>query len=243
MNWTLAYNGLEKTMGDWGLAQVRRKLVSQGTDEVTFHTPDAAADAAPLFPYKATVTLWRDRQVDDQGNWTGGTPWFQGLVTQIPRSGGPDAESMSYRISGPWWYLDNLVFLQPWQQILLTIGTAGNPLLGQSQSSHLYLNLDSLSSLNALNIVKITTGQQIVAALNWCLAPFVSANVTPPFQVGRITPAVDVPIDEAHDITCAEVIHKMLRWTPDAVAFFDYTTVPPTFHCVRRADMAVVNLS
>ena len=70
-----------------GLAQIKRTLVSQGVDEVTFRAADALADAAPLFPYKTTVTLWRDRQLDNHGNWTGGTTWFQGLVTQIPRNG------------------------------------------------------------------------------------------------------------------------------------------------------------
>ncbi|HZQ46822.1 MAG TPA: hypothetical protein VFC07_07425 [Verrucomicrobiae bacterium] len=244
MNWTLEYNGVEKTLADFGLAQVRRTLVSQGIDELTFRAVGAAADAAPLFPYKATVTLWRDRQRDSQGDWSGGTTWFQGLVTQVPRNGSLDAESMAYKVSGPWWYLENLVFLQAYQQILLGVGAPpGNPVIGSGVSSHLFMNLDSLAPVGpTLQVGKLTTGQQILAALDWCLAPFLDANTTPPFQIGRITPGVDVPIDEVRDITCAEVIHKMLRWSPDAVAYFDYTTMPPTFNCLRRAEMAVVNL-
>ena len=29
----------------------------------------------------------------------------------------------------------------------------------------------------------------------------------------------------------------MLRWSPDAVTWFDYTTSPPTFHCDARANL------
>src|SRR5262249_34743621 len=131
-----------------------------------------------------------------------------------------------------------------YQKILLGVGSPlGNAITGPGMSSHLFMNLDSLAPVGStLNVGKLTTGQQILAALDWCLAPFVNANVPPPFQIGRITPNVDVPIDEVRDITCAEVIHKMLRWSPDAVTYFDYTTTPPTFHCLRRADMNIVNL-
>ncbi|MEM8826495.1 MAG: hypothetical protein AAGD40_06170, partial [Pseudomonadota bacterium] len=33
------------------------------------------------------------------------------------------------------------------------------------------------------------------------------------------------------------VIRKMLRWTPDAVAYFDYASSPPTLHIRRRASL------
>lgn len=82
---------------------------------------------------------------------------------------------------------------------------------------------------------------QIIEALNWALKPFATSGQFP-FQIGTVSPNVDCPIDEVRDITCAEVIHKMLRWTPDAVTWFDYSTSPPTFNCktpqrtrVRRA--------
>ena len=149
---------------------------------------------------------------------------------------------MNYRVAGPWWYLENLVFQQPYQNIFLGYSVAGDPtspaIFGQANSSHLFLNQASVP--NALQ--KITTGQQIIEAVNWALKPFITAGITPPFQIGAVTPSADVPIDEVRDITCAEVIHKMLRWSPDAVTYFDYSTSPPTFNCVRRADMTAVNL-
>ena len=83
----------------------------------------------------------------------------------------------------------------------------------------------------------ITTGQQIIEALNWALKPFTDAGAPAPFQVGTVSPALLPPFTEVRDITCAEVLHKMLRWSPDAVTSFDYTTSPPTFHCDVRANL------
>jgi hypothetical protein len=240
MNWTIVYKGVEKTLADWDLSQVTRKLVSQGADELTFKANGAPADNAPLFAQKATLTLYRNR-IGSGTTWSGGMPWFQGLVIQVPRAGSPDSESMSYKIAGPWWYLDNLVFQQPYQNIFLGYAVANDPttaIYGVASSSHLFLNQAPVS--NALQ--KINTGQQIIEALNWALNPFVTSGAPLPFQIGAITPVVDVPIDEVRDITCAEVIHKMLRWTPDAVAWFDYTTSPPTFNCKQRPQLTSVNL-
>ena len=242
MNWTIACNGTEKILADWGLSRVTRRLVSQGQDELTFLADGTAADSPPLFAHGMTLTLWRDRLMDSSGNFSGGMSWFNGLVTQVPRAGAPDAESLLYRVAGPWWYLDNQVFQQPYQNIFLGYATPGDPrtapLYGQAHSSHLFLN----QGLSGSALLKITTGQQIIEALNWALKPYVDANAAPPFQIGAVTPSVDVPIDEVRDITCAEVIHKMLRWTPDAVTWFDYTTTPPIFNCKRRAELATVNL-
>jgi hypothetical protein len=243
MNWTIACNGVEKSLADWGLMQLKRALVSQGQDALTFKADGSPADGAALFaPYGPWITLWRDRAQNSDGSFSGGTSWFQGVITQVPRAGAPDAESMLYKAAGPWWFLEHIVFQQPYQNIFLGYATPGDPatapLYGQANSSHLFLN----QGLSGSAFLKVTTGQQIVEALNWALKPFTDAGATPPFQIGSVTPAVDVPIDEVRDITCAEVIHKMLRWSPDAVTWFDYTTIPPTFNCKRRAELNTVNL-
>ena len=64
-----------------------------------------------------------------------------------------------------------------------------------------------------------------------------------PITVGTITPNVTVPYAEALDRSCAEVIRNLLRWTPDAVVAFDYTTTPyPTLSIRLRADAPVISL-
>jgi hypothetical protein len=240
MLWTISCNGVEKTLATWGITQLRRRLVSQDSDTLTFKADGSPSDSAPLFaPFGPWLTLYRNRTQNSDGTFSGGTSWFQGIVTQVPRAGAPDAESMQYRVAGPWWYLDNKVFQQAYENIYLGFAVGGVPQYGTGYSSHIFLN-QTVPSGSAL--LKINSGQQIIEALNWTLKPFTDAMVTPPFQIGTITPAVDVPIDEVRDITCAEVIHKMLRWSPDAVTWFDYTTTPPTFNCIRRTDMTATNV-
>ena len=39
-----------------------------------------------------------------------------------------------------------------------------------------------------------------------------------------------IPFDEVKDVTCTEAFRKMAHWHPDAVAWFDYTTTPPTLY-------------
>jgi hypothetical protein len=245
MNWTLDLDGDERTFAEWGFSQLQRKRVSQGTDEVTFVADARNVDAADLFtPFSDTLIIRRDRIRDSGSLWSGGTKWFEGIVIQIPRRGSPNEENNSYVLAGPWWYLDNLVFEKTFNILdhyTVPADPTSEKVYRQVYMSHCFLNLASTAPETPLG--KQTTGQQITEALNWARKPFVDASATPPFQIGTITPDVDPPFDEVRDITCAEVIHKMLRFSPDAVTWFDYATSPPTFHCKRRADLAEVNLA
>ena len=238
--WTIANAGTEKTLADWGLSNPVRTLVSQGQDELTLKASSASVDSTPAFAYQSTITLYRNRTITNTGGvltYSGGTIWFVGLVLQTPRIGAAGDEGISYKAAGPWWYLDNIVFQQVYKNVFLGL-VSGSPTYGNENSSHLFLNQGFTTSAPFWG--KITSGDQITAALNWALAPFSSGA---PFQIGTIGPALDIPIDEVRDITCAEVIRKMLRWSPDAVTWFDYTTSPPTFNCVQKASLSAVNLA
>ncbi len=242
MIWTLKYNGTEKTLAAWGLIQVQRTLLSQGVDELSFVADGQPADAAPLFPFESTVVLQRDRTQNTDGSFSGGSVWFSGLVTQIPRSGAPDAERNAYKVSGPWWYLDRRVFEKTFNVFngYAVPGDTSTATFIKVFVSWCYLFL--VPSSPGVPLGKQTTGQQIIEALTWALKPFTDNSVTPPFQIGTVTPDLDVPIQEVKDITCAEVIKMCLRWSPDAVTYFDYTTSPPTFNCKRRSDFTPVNM-
>jgi hypothetical protein len=244
MNWTISCAGTEKLVADWGFTQLKRKLVSQGQDELTFVADGAAVDAvSPFTPFSSIITLWRDRQLDSSGDWTGGAIWFVGIIIQIPCRGAPDAESNAYKAAGPWWYLDTRVFEKTFNIIdhLATPGNLNSAVYVQKSFSHCFLNIGATPAFSQFNM--ITTGAQIVEALNWALKPFTDADAAPPFQIGTVSPALLPPFTEVRDITCAEVVNKMLRWSPDAVTWFDYTTTPPTFHCDVRANLTSVNLS
>jgi len=213
--WTIIdAGGTEKSVADWGLGAVTRELVNQLPDVVTFRAADLASDADPVFAYGSTIRLLRD-----------GVPWFYGRVIQVPGRASGKVEEQLYRVAGPWWYLENLVFQQTWQvtngtEVTLTPTTKSRLVLGQAPDG-----------------TKFSTGAAIGEVLAYATARGV------PIAVGTITPNVTVPYAEVLDRSCAEVIRNLLRWTPDAMAAFDYTTAPyPTLSIRLRADAPVISL-
>ena len=151
-----------------------------------------------------------------------GVPWFVGRVTSVPATGTARAESQRYELSGPWWYLEKLVCRQEWK-------FRGGTLT--SRVSRLILG-------QALDGSRLTTGQVIAETLQYAI------DCGAPLQIGTIDPALAAPLDEVKDVTCAEVIRKMLRWHPDCVCWFDYaTTGGPTFHCRARSSLPAATLT
>ncbi len=210
MTWYLKIGAYKKSFADWGLGQLRRCLQSQAADTVTFSAIGANFDADELAAaFGDPITIYRDDAI-----------WFQGIITKIPRSGSDSAESMQYEVSGPWWYLENLVFRQLWNI------NGGDPvyssrvILGQAQ------NGDRIAS----NLV-------IEEALAYAI------GASAPFQIGDIQATLQIPYDEQKDISCAEVVRTVLRWNPDCIAFFDYATSPATLHIRNRAGLTAVNLA
>src|SRR5712692_2033996 len=208
MSWTLLYGGAEKSFADWGLSQLTRSLVSQDADKASFVADGAALDSAQQFDYGATVVIKKN-----------GIVWFVGRVITIPRQGSGRAESLRYELAGPWYYLQQIIYQQTW------ISYLNNQKQASQFTSHLLLNV------NPANGQIITTGAQILAALNYAIAQGA------PFQIGAVTSALYPALDEVRDMTCAEVIRKQLRWHPNAVTWWDYTAVDvkgassPKFNC------------
>ncbi len=97
-------NGVEKSVADWGLCGLTRERINQMPDMVTFRAEATPSDADPIFAHGSTVRLFQN-----------GTPWFYGRVVQVPGRASAKAEEQLYRLAGPWWYLENLVFQQTWQ--------------------------------------------------------------------------------------------------------------------------------
>lgn len=227
MTWSLL-NNIERTLEAWGISNLTRNLVSQGQDTVLFEISNLACDAPlPIAEY-TTCIIKRD-----------GVPWFHGLVIGAVRSGGPYAERISYQLAGPWWYLENLVYQQKWYSVVDPTALTKSKVGGYK--SHVLLN-------QGTNGASLTTGQQIADAVQFAIdsgapiAPVATYNPDP-VAIDLLMPAVKVPFSEDRDITCSEVIRKMLRWTPDAVTWFDYSVTPPAFRCRRRESLTPVTIS
>jgi hypothetical protein len=71
--------------------------------------------------------------------------------------------------------------------------------------------------------------------------PSPSSGTAPTFQIGTIMPAMAAmtgPYFEVTDMKCGEIIRKILRYLPDVVQWFDFTTSPPTLNFNHRANLA-----
>lgn len=150
-----------------------------------------------------------------------GAAWFVGRVTRTPASADPRAHRHTYELGGPWWHLEHLVYQQPWMfRGGTTTALLSKLILGQ-----------------ALDGSARTSGQVIADALDYAIA------AGAPFQRGVVLDGFNVPLDQVSDVTCAEVIRKMLRWHPDAVLWFDYSTDPlPTVHVRARGELTAAAL-
>ena len=100
MTWYLSYQGVKKPLADWRIYDVNRRVLNQGTDTLSFKTE---ANDVP-FKYDETIEIFNDE-----------TRWFYGRIVQIPCQFSSNEESKSYRVSGPNWYLEHLIFQQSWQ--------------------------------------------------------------------------------------------------------------------------------
>ncbi|MDD5676579.1 MAG: hypothetical protein PHW60_01130 [Kiritimatiellae bacterium] len=247
MSWLLTYNGTTKSFAEWGLSNLRRSRVSQAEDTVSFTAP-GLYDAAELFPYGSTITL--SYKNDSSGAVA---PWFYGRVVQVPRSGSGTEESMDYELAGPWWFLDNLVYQQIWsagmrpQPYTLAEDEVklGEETIGETPDEVVYDLIGVYKSRVILGQDPAgdprSSGEVITDVINYAIASGAPIQLDPE---DPIEPDLEIPFDEQQDITCAEAIRRMLRWSPDAVTWFDYSTTPyPTFHCARRSALESLSLA
>jgi hypothetical protein len=264
MAWTLATGSTEKTFESWSFGKVKRRRVSQQIDTCTFtHFQSESLNASPVIPIFSQCKIWMNRAVDLSGHFTGGTIFFQGLITEIGASGDGGSQSTNYTLSGPWWYLTNKVYKQVWKAWFSAVHAANgstNPTPTGTQgvdwvidndnyfilikTSHLVLN-QRIPDPTVTLYNKSSTGQQIRDAIQFAIdegAPiqigdeFPDPNWTIDQAIASNTgcPNFDVPLSVEQEVVCSDVIKKMLRWSPDAPIWFDYTTVPPTVHCLQR---------
>lgn len=250
--WTLKNGSTTQSLADWGIQDFELSRPSFGLEVVTPLANGRAIDAALLWPANSAVTIYKD-----------GVPYFQGTVRRVRFSGSNSGESHQYQIAGPWWYLEELTFKQDY---LITVGlkNPSDPSQGFNTETRYLCGLFLCQYLDPFGSVLgfLNTGQQIAKILQWAIKPFTDAAAPAPFQFGAVSPitgvdgfsmavggttpnvplAVNAPLDQVKNITCAEAIRKMFRWSPDCVAWFDHSTTPPTFYCKPRAALAAFNL-
>lgn len=182
------------------------------------------------------LTLTRAAKWDEDWTWAygeeisievGAETIFRGWCRQLPSSGTDGKESQRYVFTGPSWFLDRLVYQQEWK--VRSVENDPESTWAARAFARIRAGLTALGA-------KQNTGATILDVLNYA----VSAGK--PITPGVILTGVDAPTDQFDQATCWEVIQRMLRWTPDAVAWWDYSVNPPALHIRRRADLTAVSL-
>lgn len=200
---------------DNNLAGLGLTILTQSPDQLKF-TQTTDYDADPLYDYLDKVTLKRD-----------GARFFEGQITDIRRSGSAQSERIDYTVNGPWWQLEQIIVEQDFVRRLLPNKpqdrddiTEGNVTLAR-----LILGTD-------INGARLHSGEVITEFVNYALTKMGEAAL---FQLGTVGIDTEFPFEEVSTITAAEAISRVLRYNPDVVESFDYSTNPATLNFQRRA--------
>ena len=228
MNWKLQHKvtggeDTTKTFAEWGLGPPTMTFVNQGRDTANFAAPGRATDAVNLFQLGAggmnhSITIKREE-----------TSVFVGVITDAPRNGDGGREDNRFTLAGPWWLLEELIYEQTWKS--WNGGGAINPTLIDVWSSHLFLG-------QAANGTYLTNSQ-VVADVIAFAAPviFASTGMVISADLAEFT-GISFPVSEIRDVSCAEAIRKVLRYTPDAKLWWDYSSGNPVMRVARRSQLA-----
>jgi len=214
MAWYLSINGGEHlSFSELGLSRLKRTIRSQEAGRFTFTADGADADSDALAAEGTICTVWQDAEA-----------FFTGRLHRIPRQGSGGAESIDYELLDAWNDFEKNVYQQQWN-VIESVDESGHPTLAAEYRSEIILGVNLAGA-------PMSSGDVIADIVAWAI------SVGAYCQMGVIGVAAPVPLDEVTDLPCSECIRRVLKWTPDAVTWFDYSTNPPTFNVTRRGECA-----
>lgn len=221
--WKLEYDGEIRPLAQWGLVNAKLDLVNQQLDTLTI-TVARRDDADPEFEFEKKVVLWRDD-----------VRWFHGWITRLPFAERADGMRQEYVASGPWYWLDKTIYQQPrW-----VLADPNAPAIGWSRLPNTRLVLFRSSSGSRSN-----SGAQAEATVDYAIAKATAYNGgTATFSRGSYSDVVaEAPWERGRDLSCAEVFRRCMRWTRDAVAYWDHSGEIPQLNVKRRANLTPAEL-
>jgi hypothetical protein len=224
-----------KTLEQWGIRSAVRSLLNQGTDTLTLGF--GGKDLLGNSPFNTAETLRLDRVVDAVP-----TTVFRGRIIKETRGAHGSSEGFTVVVAGPWWYLEKTIYMQTQEFVVYPL-EVDNPVPIPPALQLTLANFATESLTSAQIVLKeddtgrtVDSKEQIVEAIEYAISKGA------PLAIGTIDDGIAVPRDSIQDATCAEIILKSLRWTPDQSAFFDYSVNPPALNIRTRANREALSI-
>jgi hypothetical protein len=206
------------TFATAGIVDCIITLRATGADDCRFAIDPAAWTQAATYATGDTILIKQDTTVR-----------FVGRISELPREASGGNHRLSYVAEGPWARLEKITFGQTWK-----LRNSGGTLVDVSKPRVVLGQNDAGT--------QITNGAQIAAVIDFLIARSV------PILKGTVDAGIAMPYNEQTMLTCADAIRTCMRWSPDWIAWWDYTTsdagvYKPTFHCRARANLSAATLN
>ena len=230
MSVTWKINGTD--VATLGLQNLVVTFENQRPDVLAFEDTSAEFDAALRYAIDAAITLTRTEGA--------GSPvtWFKGVIRQTPRTGEVSRNSIGYVAEGPWQWLERIMFLQNF-----TVPTDASNV---SSSLTTYLRGRAVVAQDDTG-AKVNLGVFLNSVLDYAITAstaYVGSAVITRDDFSAITGLqITIPWDEVVDLSCAEVVSRVLQFVPDAVTWWDYTAATPKLYIKRRAALTSRDLA
>lgn len=238
---------------DGGIVNATRSLANQAADACSL---SFASPRPPLLGALPTGTIMRVSRDDFDGPGGASNPkgWFTGSVVSPQRVIAGAGENATLTLLGPWaQWLARLVYTQLGlyrvTQAQLDASAANAAALAsaiRAEFGNTSVYIAPAATLQRSSTILLTQGMS-------SNAPMSSAGTLQDalqyaldkgarFTIGTLPDDVSIPSEQLSDVTIADMVKKVLRWSPDVVAWWDYEVDPPTINFSPRAKRPAVTL-
>lgn len=225
-DWTLTIGTTNQTLAAWGLTGCALQLASKAEDIFSAASVPASLTADPIIPHGAAIALYSPD----------GVCRFKGTSHSPRLSCAGGQWRWTYTCHGPWWDLAHLVFQQTWTLIDTSTDSEVSA-DGAELIFGMWYNLSTDSSGNSVKSLCVISTTDMLTRI---LAYAALRGLT--IAAGTLPAARIVPPWTARDITCAAALESVLKWHPNAVTYFDYTTDTPTLHIVPSEQLPIYTI-
>lgn len=213
-----------KSLEEWGIeSTITGNFRSLSPDEATLNFPGNAI-AVSAFTPRSRIQLTLGNRV-----------YFSGYVPNDPVNDyGGNRNQQTLPVVGPWWYLENLVYMLTVQLVTSYDGN-NQPVTTAQECTHFTLNQGIVTTTPNGGIsytpVVLRSQDQLAAILDYAIANGAWLQYTK-------SELVNIPVlpRDVLNITCADAIRRQVE-DVDAVCWFDHSVNPPKFNCRQRKDL------